>query len=377
MQFSDVIGQKAVKERLIHGIKGNRVSHAQLFLGAEGSGNLALAIAYAQYLVCENPNDNDSCGTCSACVKMNKLSHPDVTFTYPVVTMEKMSKPKSSDYAEDWRRAVLSNPYQNFNDWLESLDAENKQGIISAEECNDIVRRLSLMSYEQGYKIVIIWLPEKLFHAAAPKLLKIIEEPPDKTVFLLVTENYEQIISTITSRTQLVKLHRIADEEMTDALIKLHGQPKDIAKRIAHRADGSYREALQLLNHNTAEEDDAKLFLQWMRDCLKLRVKEISEFVDSMSSRSREKQKLFLKSSLQIARECFMINYGDRSLVRFEGEELEDFKKFAPFFNKNNAETFADELNKAHFHLERNANTKILFTDLSFTMNRLLQVKTT
>jgi DNA polymerase III subunit delta' len=374
MQFKDVIGQEALKKQLARTAKENRVSHAQLFLGSEGSGNLALAIAYAQFLVCENAGE-DSCGTCPACIKMNKLSHPDVTFSYPVASKDKISKPKSSDFAEEWRTAVLDNPYLNFNDWVEQLDIENKQGIISAEECNDIVRRLSLTSYEHGYKIVIIWQPEKLFHAAAPKLLKIIEEPPEQTLFLLVAENYEQIIATITSRTQLVKLEHLADEEIAQALIQRFQLGKEAAKKMAHRADGNYREALLLAANSTIEEDDAKLFLQWMRDCLKLKVKEIGDFVDTIADRPREKQKVFLRTSLQIVRECLMVNYGHHSMIRMEGEELESFKRFAPFVNKNNAEDFARQLSEAHFHLERNANTKILFTDLSFTINRLLQVK--
>jgi DNA polymerase-3 subunit delta' len=374
MQFKDVIGQQSVKQRLVNSVKENRVSHAQLFLGPEGSGNLAMAIAYAQYLVCENPS-GDSCGTCSACIKMNKLVHPDVTFSYPVAPKEKISKPKSVDYAEDWRKAVLENPYLNFNDWVELLSIENKQGIISVEESADILRRLSLKSVESGYKIVIIWLPEKLHVSAANKLLKIIEEPPDQTIFILVAENHEQVISTITSRTQLIKINRISDMEMTEGLLLRQEVQRDVVKKIVHRADGNYREAMLLMDHDPQEDDDAQLFLEWMRNCLKSNVANIAEFSESMSKTGRERQKMFLQTALHIARECLVMNYADHSMVRMEGKELEDFKRFSPFVNRNNAEQFVDELNKAHFHLERNANSKILFTDLSFTMNRLLQVK--
>lgn len=374
MQFKNVIGQAAVKQRLVNSVKENRVSHAQLFLGAEGSGNLAMAIAYAQYLVCENSND-DSCGVCPACIKMSKLIHPDMTFSYPVAPKEKVSKPKSVDYIEDWRKAVIENPYLNFNDWVEFLDIENKQGIISVEESADILRRLSLKSVESGYKIVIIWLPEKLHLSAANKLLKIIEEPPDQTIFILVAENHERIISTITSRTQLIKINNISDEEIVSALISHHGLEQNAAKKIAHRADGNYREALLMVNNDPEEEDDSKRFLEWMRSCLKSNVANIAEFSDSMSKVGRERQKMFLQTALHIARECLMMNYADHSMIRMEGKELEDFKRFAPFVNENNAEQFVEELNKAHFHLERNANTKILFTDLSFKMNRLLHIK--
>jgi DNA polymerase-3 subunit delta' len=375
MQFKEVVGQDNVKRQLIHAAKENRISHAQLFLGSEGSGNLSLAIAYSQYLVCENKTETDSCGKCPACIKMNKLAHPDVTFSYPVAPRDKISKPKSSDFFDEWRNAIIENPYLNFNDWVEQLDIENKQGIISAEECQDIIRRLSLKSFEHGYKIVIIWLPEKLFYAAAPKLLKIIEEPPDQTIFLLVAENYEEIMSTITSRTQLVKLDQLSDDEISLALIERLQLDKAQAKKIAHRADGNYRDALLLVNQSTVEDDDAKLFLQWMRDCYGMKVKEIGDFVATIADRPREKQKVFLRTSLQIARECLMLNYSHHSMIRMEGEDLESFKKFAPFVNKNNAELFAEKLSEAHYHLERNANTKILFTDLSFEINKLLQIK--
>ena len=375
MQFQQVIGQQQVKDRLVHATKENRVSHAQLFLGPEGSGNLAMAIAYAQFLVCEKPGDADSCGTCSACIKMNKLVHPDVTFTYPVAPRDKISKPKSVDFAEDWRKAITGNPYLNFNDWVEFLDIENKQGIIAVEESADILRRLSLKSVESGYKIVIIWLPEKLHISAANKLLKIIEEPPDQTVFILVAENHEQLINTIASRTQLVKINRIDDKDVLESLMSKHEVQREAAKKIVHLSEGNYREARLLLNNDHAEVDEARIFLEWMRHCLKANVSGIVEFSESMTRVGREKQKRFLQTALHIARECLMMNYADHSMVKLEGDELIAFKKFAPFVNNNNADQFLEEFNKAHFHLERNANTKILFTDLSFIMNRLLHVK--
>ena len=375
MQFKQVAGQQAVKQRLINAVKENRVSHAQLFLGPEGSGNLAMAIAYAQYLVCENPIETDSCGSCAACIKMKKLVHPDVTFSYPVATKEKGVKPKSVDFIEDWRKGVIANPYLNFNDWVESLEIENKQGIISVEESADIMRRLSLKSVESGYRIVIIWQAEKLHVSAANKLLKVIEEPPDKTIFLLVAINLEQMISTITSRTQLIKINKLSDEDILETLKSNFDLQDEAAKKIVHRADGNYREALLLMNNDTEEEDDAKRFIDWMRFCLKSNMEGISAFSESMAKTGRENQKMFLQTALHIARECLVINYADHSMVRMEGKELEDFKRFAPFVNKNNAEQFVEELNKAHFHLERNANSKILFTDLSLTMNQLLKVK--
>src|SRR6185436_15024830 len=289
--------------------------------GPEGCGNLPLALAYAQYLVCEKPLDDDSCGACQACRKMEKLVHPDVTFSYPIAS--KVSKPRSSDYAEEWRKAIVANPYIDYNDWVETLDIENKQGIISAEECNDIIRRLSYKSVEAPYRVVIVWYPERLYHAAAPKLLKILEEPPSQTVFLLVASNVEQILATILSRTQLVKINPISDDELSHALQTRHELAADVAKRITHRANGSYHEALMQLDHDAAVEDDAAIFLRWMRYCLKANVKGISDFAVEMAAHTREKQKLFLQSALFLARECVLINYGDQSMIRLDGKDLE------------------------------------------------------
>ena len=375
MQFSSVIGQAEVKERLIRSANENRVSHALLFSGAEGSGILPLAVAFAQYLVCENRGPEDSCGDCAACVKMKKLVHPDVTFSFPVTTREKIKYPKSVDFITEWRKAALHNPYLGYNEWISELDSENKQGNISVDESADILRRLNLKAVEAPYKIVIIWLAEKMNVPAANKLLKIIEEPPAQTFFFLLTENYEQIIPTIISRTQLVKLKKISDDEMTKALIGRHELSKDAAQKIAHRAGGNYLEAVNLIHHHAEEKNENQRFLEWMRACLKMNLKTINDLTLELAATSREQQKLFLQNGLHILRECLMINYADRTMIRFEGEELESFKKFSPFVNAANSEKFIEEFNSAHFHLERNANFKILFADLSFKVNRLLQVK--
>lgn len=375
MQFSSVIGQEEVKTRLIRSVQENRVSHALLFLGAEGSGSLPLAIAFAQYLVCENQGEDDACGKCPACVKMKKLVHPDVTFSYPVTTREKLKNPKSVDFITEWRKAVLHNPYLGYNEWITELDSENKQGNISVDESADILHRLSLKSVEAPYKIVIIWLAEKMNAAASNKMLKIIEEPPDRTFFFLIAENYEQILPTILSRTQLVKLKKIRDEDMTNALIEKHSLAKESAQNIAHRSGGNYLEAMNLIHHHDEEQNENKRFLEWMRACLKMNLKAINGLTQELADTSREQQKLFLQNGLHILRECLVINYADDSMIHFEGEELESFRKFSPFVNANNAERFIEEFNKAHFHLERNANFKILFADLSFKVNGLLKVK--
>ncbi|HRH64907.1 MAG TPA: DNA polymerase III subunit delta [Bacteroidia bacterium] len=375
MRFGEVIGQQLVKQRLLQSVKEERVSHALLFLGPEGSGNLAVALAFAQYLVCENRTETDSCGTCSGCIKMNKLVHPDVTFTFPVASRkdDKSTKPKKSvDYIKEWRESVLENPYLVYTKWVEDLNIENKQGFISVEESADIITRLSLKSVESGYKIVIIWIPERMNIPAANKLLKILEEPPDNTLFFLIAEQFEQLLPTITSRVQLVKVNRIPDEVMISVLTQRHEQTPEVARRISHRVNGNYNEALKILANDSADADLNQWFIQWMRACFKANVIRINELCDDFSAQSRESQKLHLDHAQDVARECLMINYAERSLVKMEGQELEDLKRFAPFIHINNAESFIEELNSASYHLERNANSKLLFTDLSYKLHRLI-----
>ena len=350
------------------------MSHALLFLGPEGSGNLPMAIAFAQYLVCEKPGENDSCGECPGCRKMEKHVHPDVSFSYPVAPKEKISKPRSVDYIAQWREILLENIYLKYNEWMESLSLDNKQGIISVHESADILSRLSLKSVEAPYKIVIIWLPERMNAEAANKLLKIIEEPPDDTLFFLAAENHELLLTTIVSRTQLIKINRISDNDMVEILLEKYKIEKSAARRIVHRADGDFNEAKKLLDNNEDEADLNQRFLAWMRNCLKLNVQGINQLSQEFGSESREMQKNFLLHALSVARECLLLNYGDRSLVRLEGKDLEDIQRFSPFVNEKNIHSFTEELNKAHFHLERNANSKILFTNLSFEMNKLLNV---
>ncbi len=372
MQFKKVIGQEDVKRRLIHAAKEGRISHAQLFLGPEGSGNLALAIAYAQYLFCENKSETDSCGSCSSCIKIQKLVHPDLTFTYPVATKEKIKEPRSVDFVVEWRDAIINNPYISYQEWVERLDIENKQGLIAVYEADDITKRLSLKSVEGGYKIVILWLPEYMNAPASNKLLKILEEPPEKTVFLLVSEAYDQIIPTIRSRVQLVKVNRLPDTTLSASLVERHFIEQIPARHIAHRSQGNYNEALKIVRNDESDADLNEWFLLWMRACYSGNVAQIIELSNSLALESREKQKAYLNHAINIARECLLINYGDRSMIHLEGKDLDELGRFAPFVNLNNAEEFVATLNDAAYHIERNANSKLLFTDLSFKLQVIL-----
>ncbi len=372
MLFQEIIGQQAVKERLIRSVKEGRISHAQLFLGPEGNGSLALAIAYAQYISCKDKKEEDACGLCPSCVKYNKLIHPDLHFVYPVALSKDVRT--STDVIAKFRESFLDNPYISLFKWFEQLDAENKQAVIGVEESGEILRKLSLTTYEAEYKIMIIWQAEKMNQAAANKLLKILEEPPDKTLFLLVCESEDQLLRTIVSRTQLIKIPKIADQDMLKALVERNGLTPEDAEKTAHLADGSYAEALLLINENENAAQNLLSFQKLMRASLKFDAKAVITWIDEVSAAGRERQKNFINYSLHIIRESMIINYGDPALTKLGKDEQDFVKKFAPFIHSNNIERFTEELNKAYYHMERNANAKILFMDLAFKFNELLNV---
>lgn len=372
MLFQEIIGQQAVKERLIRSVKEGRISHAQLFLGPEGNGSLALAIAYAQYISCKDKKEDDACGVCPSCVKYNKLIHPDLHFVYPVALSKDVRT--STDVIAKFRESFLENPYISLFKWFEQLDAENKQAVIGVEESGEILRKLSLTTYEAEYKIMIIWQAEKMNQAAANKLLKILEEPPDKTLFLLVCESEDQLLRTIVSRTQLIKIPKIADQDMLKALVERNGLTPEDAEKTTHLADGSYAEALLLINENENAAQNLLSFQKLMRASLKFDAKAVISWIDEVSAAGRERQKNFINYSLHIIRESMIINYGDPALTKLGKDEQDFVKKFAPFIHSNNIERFTEELNKAYYHMERNANAKILFMDLAFKFNELLNV---
>lgn len=374
MQFKEVVGHKKIKEKLIHTIKENRVSHAQLFLGAEGSGNLALAIAYAQYLSCEDKQSDDSCGVCRSCTKFQKLVHPDLHFVYPVSTSKTVKKdPISDDYIAQWREAIIENPYINQSKWYEIIDVENKQGIISKNESYEILKKLNLKTFESEYKIMIIWLAEKMNAFAANKLLKLIEEPPEKTLFLLVVENTEQILQTILSRTQLFKIPKVDNESMQKALCDNEGLTIEKANDIAHLANGNYFNALNLIN--SAEEDSYNFdnFAQIMRLSFQRKVIELIEWVDEISRIGREKQKSFLVYAIRLTRENFMLNIKNKELVYLTKKELEFSEKFSQFIDQDNVYQIYDALNRAHSDIEMNAYNKIVFLDLALKIIKLIK----
>lgn len=373
MLFKDVLGQEQVKEKLARSISQGKVPHAQLFLGPEGSGNLALAIAFAQYVICENKVDHDSCGKCSACQKASKLLHPDIHYTYPVITKKPGDKPKSVDWIDEWRSFVSDQPYATTYDWLQFIGAENKQGNITVEECNDIIRRMNLKTFESEYKILILWMPEYL-GTAGNILLKLIEEPPENTLILLVANDPFQILSTILSRTQMVKTSPHPYKVLHLALMEKHDLNENEAADIANLADGNYHEAIQLMGQYD-ETYDTRL-RDWLNACKVEDIVAISTWVDSIAGEGREYQKQFLKHVLRNMRESLHIKYGadmqegllDRSKILIE--------KLADYMTIEQSEPFVELLNQNYYFIERNANPKILFMNLSLQLKRFLSRKT-
>lgn len=375
-------------------VQQNRLSHALLFLGKEGSGGLPLAIAFAQYVVCEKVNKKnpvaqgpslfgeepahspltthyspDACGECPSCQKAQQLVHPDIHYTYPVIPKKSGDKPVSTDYIQEWREFIKQYPYGNVYDWLQFIGAENKQGNITAQECTEIIRTLNLKSFESGFKILVLWMPEYLGNEGN-KLLKLIEEPPADTLFILVAENESQILATILSRTQLIKIPALSTPDLTDALIARANQPAEQARQIASIAEGNYREALQLINH--AGEDWLALVREWLNAIMKSGPIAQVKWVDEVSKLGREKQKQFLRYFNHLLEQAIRLQaIGPEALHLPENER--DFalrlNKIAGFAQQ---EAIIRELDAAAYYIERNANAKMLFHALTIKLYHIM-----
>lgn len=369
MQFKNIAGQQEIKNKLIGMVQSGKVPHAMMLPGPEGNGGLALSLALAQYIQCENRQADDSCAVCASCIKNQKFIHPDVHFTFPVVPKKSGEPPVSNDYITEWRSALASNPYMNANDWLQSIGAENRQGNITVKECHEIIRRMNLKTYEATYKIQIIWLAEFL-KEAGNTLLKVIEEPPADTIFILIVENIEQVLNTIISRTQLVKVNAIDDKDVQQALLKKFEMDENAAKRIARIADGNFNAALAIADGQENEND--KLLHKWLVCCFNLKQKpsstnaqNLADWVEEFSKIGRENQKIFLKYALFFLRECALVSLRGTS-EKLEGEELKFAKGLSAKLEAGQFETLAKILNQLHYYIERNANPKILLMSNSF-----------
>lgn len=378
MQFKDIVGQEKVKQRLITATQESRIPHAQLFIGPSGTGKLALAIAYAQYIMCENRGESDSCGGCPACKKISKLIHPDLHFVYPSKSKEKSDSgdddgDKNDDTLTLWREALLSNPYFGENDWYEMIGMENKQGIISTATASDVIRKLNLKSFESDFKVMIIWLPERMNTQAANKLLKLIEEPPAKTVFLLVSENPNSLLKTILSRTQQIMIPPIARESIAVVLNDKYSLSPERAHDISRIANGNFYTALSLMENEGNEYFDH--YRQLMRLCYAKDVIGLLDWAEEIASLGRENQKEFLSYALRLSRESLMINIGLDDISYLIGEEADFGKKFSPFIGNTNIYGITDEITQAYEHIMQNGNPSIVFTHFAMRMIKLVPNK--
>ncbi len=381
MLFKDIVGQNEIKSRLIKSVRDKRIAHAQLFTGPEGTGKLMLAIAYAQYISCQNQGEDDSCGVCPSCHKFQKLIHPDLHFVFPVNESkknenedEKSAGKQSDSYIQQWREAILSNPYITESQWYEIIGLENKLGIINTAESSEVIKKLSLKSFEADYKTMIIWLPERMHHNASNRLLKLLEEPPSKTLFLLISENAGSLLSTILSRTQIIKIPPIRREEIATALVDRHQLSPGKAQDISKVANGSFQSALSLIS-TTDESPYFDMFRQLMRHCYSKNILGLLDWVNDASSLGREKQKEMLKYSLRIIRESFMLNLGLEDIVYVSGEEADFGKKFSPFVNGKNITAIYSEFGTAIEHIGRNGNAQVVFTDFCMKLVKLINKK--
>ena len=371
MQFRDIVGQNEVKAHLIHTVAENRVSHAQLFLGPEGSGNFALALAYAQFISCTDRLDDDSCGLCASCRKYTKLIHPDLHFSYPF--FRGGDKEDAMPDLEEWRDLVLSNPYFNLDEWRERLDAQNKQPNINKAECMNILHRLSLKPFESEYKAMIIWLPEYLKNEGN-RLHKTLEEPAEKTLIILVAQSQDQLLNTIISRTQLVKIPALSQAEIRDYLLRTKDISEAKAAQVAYLSEGNLQAALNFLSED--DNDNFRLFSGWMRMTFADRGSSIFEFVEEASKIGRESQKNLLRYGINLIRECIMTLSQVDELVHLPAAELDFVKNFSKQIDLARAEALINEMDKAHYHIERNANPKILFLDVSLQFVKILKFNT-
>ncbi|MBI1287223.1 MAG: DNA polymerase III subunit delta [Flavobacteriales bacterium] len=369
MLFSQVVGQQKLKEKLIGSVQNARVAHAQMLVGPCGAGSLPMALAYAQYLACKKRTASDSCGKCDSCIRYAKLEHPDLQLIFPKNKTQKVDHKNfsSKDFLPDWRKAVLANPYLNLNDWLKGLGIDNKQGAINVDDSREILQNLSYKAYEADYRVVLIWLAEYMNTAAANKLLKILEEPPARTVFLLVAESTENMLQTIISRVQIHRLGRLSEEEIAGALAS-EDVDSDQVQRLAHLADGNLNLAKQLLDEQESVTTSVNFFIKWMRTCYAMNLEQLMELTDEFNTLGREQQKALLEQSASILRKVLMYKTIPDMKGKLLREEIDFVHKFSQFIGLENSGQMLEALNEAHYHIERNANARIVFTDLSFIL---------
>ena len=382
MQFSEIIGQDYIKNHLIKSAIAGRIPHAQLFVGPEGSGTLATAIAYAQSILCGNISTENNEGNESCNVKFSSLSHPDLHFIFPNASNDDVkSKPKSADFLTYFREFILENPYGSLFDWYKHLGVSNKQGEIRVDDAIDILKSLALKSYEGGYKVMIIWMAEKMNIAASNKILKLLEEPLEKTLFLLIAEDEEDIIQTIRSRCQVLNFGSLPEKTISKSLVNDYHIELNKAEKIAHQSQGNYNKALHLLNPDEEDLPFEEWFVHWVRTAFKAKgnaaaIHDLIAWSDTIAGIGRESQKQFLNYCIVMFRQALLHNYEAKELVYMEPQTVGfTFDKFAPFVTGNNISEIFESLSEAIYLIERNGNPKIILTDLSIRLTRLIHKK--
>jgi len=368
VQFSEVIGQELIKSKLADGLNNKKVGHAQLLLGDLGFGGLPLALSFSQYILCKDRNKEDSCGKCSSCLRVLNLQHPDLHFVFP--TVQSVSK-TSTPLLSLWREQIKEFPYFDLNKWVEKIDPKGRKPIISVYESDEIIKRLSLHAYEGGYKVIIIWLPEEMNISSANKLLKILEEPPEKTLFLLICSDKERLLPTIVSRTQIIPIPRLTFEEIREYLIS-KGLNIASADSIAGKTEGNLIRAHEEGVNNNNQDDQRELFIQMMRACFKKDVIDMIGWAEEAASHGKDNQKRFLTYAIHMFRQSILKNYTEGELTMVSGEEEKFLANFSRFITGNNVQDFSTSFNDAVYHIDRNANAKILFTQLCFQVMRYI-----
>ena len=368
MKFGDVIGQEEIKQRLRRMVSEDRVPHAMMFCGPQGSGKMALAVAFASYLLCRDRTDGDSCGACRQCAMTGKLAHPDLHFSYPVIrpsgtgSEHKMS---SDDFADEWRRMLSQGVYFTMDQWLAEMNAANQQALMGVGESDLLIRKLSLKSSQGGYKVVIIWLPERMNAECANKMLKLLEEPPAETVFVMVCEEPEKLIETIRSRAQRIDVRRIDDASIERALVERRGIDTDAAHRLARAANGSWLTALEELDADNEKRQFLDLFISLMRLAYMRKIKDLRKWSETAAALGREKQRRMLAYFMRLVRENFMYNFHNPQLCYMTRDEENFARNFAPYINEANVIEMSELMNRAMRDIGQNANAKIVLFDMA------------
>jgi len=376
MLFKEIVGQESLKNRLVQTVRENRVSHAWLFFGPEGSGVLPLALALARYILCTNRGEFDACGVCHSCNKVNKYIHPDLHFTFPVNKTREVDKDGpvvSDDFIADWRSFLLNQPYGRVTQWYDAIGLENKQGIINTDESKRLAGKLNLKPFESDYKVAIIWQPEKMNDQAANKLLKLLEEPPPNTIFILAGENPDQLLTTIRSRCAQVKIPRISDSSLYHELAEKHHVNQQKSTDIVRLVSGNYLRAMELMSEEEEAGSNFTRFRYMMQLCYGKKIPELVKFAEEMAGLTRERQKAFLEYGLRSIRENLALHFNSPGIQYITSEEQEFVSRFARFITGENVESIIHELSSAISDIERNGNGRMIFLDMVLKLAGLIK----